>query len=83
MMDRPAPEALTPDQITALADYARQHGRSWKSRLAQEWQAASAPTDLHRLRNTHGPAWLATLRLDSCTRISCNLAISLPVLSLW
>lgn len=56
MMDRPAPEALTPDQITALADYARQHGRSWKKHLAQEWQAASAPADLHRLRNTHDPA---------------------------
>ncbi|TKA94382.1 hypothetical protein FAZ78_22615 [Cereibacter changlensis] len=68
MMDRPAPEALTPDQITALADYARQHGRSWKKHLAQEWQAASAPADLHRLRNTHGPAWLTTFRLDSLTR---------------
>ncbi|PTE18380.1 hypothetical protein C5F48_23700 [Cereibacter changlensis JA139] len=68
MIDRPAPEALTPDQITALVDYARQHGRSWKSRLAREWRAVSASADLHRLRNTHDPAWLTTFRLDSLTR---------------
>ncbi len=50
-------------QIQALRLFARTHGRRWKSRLRIEWSDAAADPLLHRLRNTHGLAWLERYRL--------------------
>ncbi|TMV76758.1 hypothetical protein FGG78_27985 [Thioclava sp. BHET1] len=55
---------LTPDQLSALRDFARKNGRQWKSRLQERWMTASAEPTLHQLRNTHGPSWLRGYRLD-------------------
>lgn len=55
---------LTPADHAALRAFAARHGRNWKARLRDQWIAASAAPELHRLRNSHGPAWLATFSLD-------------------
>lgn len=55
---------ITDAQRAALKAFAKKHGRSWKSRLQDLWRSASASPELHRLRNTHGPRWLATFKLD-------------------
>lgn len=51
--------ALAPEQWDALIDWIVEHKGDWKSKLTVAWIKASAPAPLHRLRNTHGPAWLA------------------------
>lgn len=56
---------LDPEQATALALYAVLHGPGWKDELRAAWMIASAEPILHRLRNTHGPAWLAAVRLEA------------------
>ncbi len=56
-------ESLTDEQCRALVVYAAQHGRTWKARLRDEWMRAAAAPELHRLRNTHGPSWLARFRM--------------------
>lgn len=61
---RPAGQAdqlsdISAEQIDALHAYASQYGKDWKDYLGIEWQCAAAPALLHRLRNTHGPSWLA------------------------
>ncbi len=56
-------EALTEEQLTALREFAAAHGRSWKSELNIRWMRASAGHVLHRIRNTHGPEWLASFEL--------------------
>lgn len=56
-------EKLTNEQLQALREYAKEHGRKWKDDLHYEWMNASAPSTLHRLRNTHGPAWLVGFRI--------------------
>lgn len=56
---------LTEEQHAALAAYAAKHGRYWKRALGDEWMRASAPAILHRLRNTHGPAWLVSYKLPA------------------
>lgn len=55
---------LTATQLAALRDYANQHGRhSWKNYLSADWLNGRLPADLHALRNSHGPRWLATFQL--------------------
>ena len=56
---------LDPEQAAALALCAKAHGRSWKDALRAAWTTASAEPVLHRLRNTHGPAWLSSVRLEA------------------
>jgi hypothetical protein len=60
---------LTPDQCTAVSQFAQTHGRSWKRALRQQWERASASPILHGLRNSHGPAWLARYRLSGRARL--------------
>jgi hypothetical protein len=50
--------ALAPEQWDALIDWIVEHREDWKRKLLLAWAKASAPPALHRLRNTHGPAWL-------------------------
>jgi hypothetical protein len=61
----PAP---SPDQLAAVAAYAARHGRTWRASLATAWSTGrdAAELDGHLLRqvrNSHGPAWLATVTL--------------------
>ncbi|WP_435170312.1 hypothetical protein [Falsirhodobacter sp. 1013] len=49
---------ISAEQIAALHAYAARYGADWKHYLVIEWQCATAPALLHRLRNTHGPSWL-------------------------
>ena len=61
---------LTLAQVAALHAYARDRGRTWKTKLWTEWMNATAKPLLHHLRNTHGPAWLNKLSLASLPAIS-------------
>ncbi len=51
------------ETVAALRAFAKRHGRSWKFELGVKWMNASADPVLHRLRNTHGPTWLAGYKL--------------------
>lgn len=62
--------SLMLNQTVALRAYAREHGRSWKTKLWVEWMNATANPLLHRLRNAHGPAWLDRMVLVSVAIIS-------------
>lgn len=55
---------ITPEELAALKAYAAKHGDSWKNFLNADWMRARAEPELHRLRNTHGPRWLATFKLE-------------------
>lgn len=59
---------LTAEQEAALAAFAAKTGRNWKSALSDAWMRAAAPPILHRLRNTHGPSWLASYHLPTQAR---------------
>jgi hypothetical protein len=68
MPKKPSAAPLTTEQEDALVAYAQAHGRTWKQQLQRDWMAAGSRWDgpyhlLHRLRNTHGPAWLARVSL--------------------
>lgn len=63
LAELPHAETLAPGQRLALARYAVLRGPGWKNTLQGDWMAARAEPDLHRLRNTHGPAWLADLTM--------------------
>lgn len=64
-------EPLTTEQIEALRSFAKYEGQKWKEVLSTTyWMKArlwrdpyhfnsDVGTILHRLRNTHGPSWLA------------------------
>lgn len=59
---------LTPEQQSALLDYAAWAGPSWKDKLTSDWMRAgtdwSGPYHLlHQIRNNFGPSWLSTLEL--------------------
>ena len=51
-------------ELEALEYYAAKNGRRWKSKLSDAWMRADddLPVLLYRLRNTHGPSWLAGFR---------------------
>lgn len=53
----------TPEQEEALWEFAKEHGERWKRELKLQWLDAAAPPLLHQLRNSHGPAWLASYTL--------------------
>lgn len=55
--------ALSPEEQAALLEFAETHGCNWKTDLRTDWERSAAGPTLHRLRNTHGPSWLASLRL--------------------
>lgn len=59
----PCPD-LTPEQDAAIRAFAKRHGGNWKATLRDLWMRAAASPDLHSLRNTHGPAWLAAFQID-------------------
>ena len=48
--------------MAALRSMRAGSGRVWKARLRRLWERGEAGPTLHRLRNTHGPAWLAGFR---------------------
>lgn len=55
---------LTYEEEIELVKFAVAHGRRWRRVLSDQWMTASAPPILHALRNSHGPTWLASYRLD-------------------
>ena len=67
-LDPDEPAGPSPDQLAAVAAYAARHGRTWRAALATAWSTGrdAAEPDGHLLRqvrNSHGPAWLATVTL--------------------
>jgi hypothetical protein len=49
---------LMREQLSALLDYAADHGSGWKDRLRKDWLNPMVHPLLSLLRNSHGPAWL-------------------------
>lgn len=61
---------LTPEEARALADFADKHGKArWRTKLREQWMAASADPVLQALRNSHGPNWLEGFRLGENGRM--------------
>lgn len=58
---------LTPEQLAVLQEYASQNGRTWKSKLWNEWMNATASWPLMQIRNQFGPSWLVRFRLPKNT----------------
>lgn len=56
---------LTQDQLEALRSYAKQNGRTWKSKLWDDWMTGRANGELQQIRNTFGPTWLTRFRLPA------------------
>lgn len=56
---------LSDEEQRALLDFAADHGKGWKPVLRDQWIRATASPVLQRLRDTHGPIWLETLRISS------------------
>ena len=63
---------VTFEQRAALAFFAREYGRTWKSALREHWssgklfEAHGRPelgAVLYELRNTHGPSWLEKFKI--------------------
>ena len=62
---------LTDEELAALREYAAAVGPGWKKQLSRDWARAGStqvPSHvygvLHGLRNSRGPAWLATVALE-------------------
>ena len=53
----------TPEQLAALVAYARENGRTWKSRLNHDWSTGQSTGALQQVRNSFGPSWLIRFRL--------------------
>ena len=69
----PAP---SPDQLAAVAAYAARHGRTWRAALATAWSTGRDAAEpgghlLRQVRNTYGPAWLATVTLAELAATRC------------
>lgn len=58
------PENLSQEELEAVSDFASRHGDRWKKALNIAWMNGTSPGVLHRLRNTHGPKWLAAFELN-------------------
>ena len=56
----PWAQGIDDETARALHDFKQEHGEQWRGALSVRWMHGSAPALLHRLRNTHGPRWLAT-----------------------
>lgn len=60
-------DLFSPEQRQALEAYRQEKGRTWKSKLAQDWQTGCYKCDrqlvhhLQRIRNTWGPQLLEKL----------------------
>ncbi|WP_122523127.1 hypothetical protein [Pannonibacter phragmitetus] len=54
---------LTPEEHAAVTAYALSHGENWKDELWADWMNGRTEGTLQRLRNTHGPSWLADYSL--------------------
>ncbi len=50
---------LMREQVSALRDYAAEHGPGWKEKLRKDWANPTSHPLLYPLRNSHGPIWLA------------------------
>ncbi|HET6417261.1 MAG TPA: hypothetical protein VFG22_13275 [Polyangiales bacterium] len=50
---------LTDEEAETVRAYAEANGAEWKARLRSAWMRSAEPGILQRLRNTHGPSWLA------------------------
>ena len=61
-MSRPR---LTAEQLEAIGDYARQHGRTWKSQLNHDWMTGQTSGPLQQIRNQFGPSWLIRFKLPA------------------
>ncbi len=64
--------ALTATELGAVESYAKEHGRSWKEALRDDWSNARTRGPLQQLRNELGPLWLDAFRLSK--RESCPSA---------
>jgi hypothetical protein len=58
--------APSPEQLAAVAAYAARHGRTWRADLGAAWSTGRDTREpdghlLRQVRNTCGPAWLATV----------------------
>ena len=58
---------LTAEQLKAIQEWAKVHGRTWKSKLRQAWMTGdydgiekygNTAAYLQQVRNTFGPSWL-------------------------
>lgn len=60
---------MTPEQQGAVARFAKQHGRHWKSALRRTWERGVTTDDdgalLRQVRNELGPKWLAKAKAPS------------------
>lgn len=61
-------DRMTQTQTDAIQQWARLHGRRWKSALRNAWMTGNyegfeASNELQQLRNSLGPAWLIKFRL--------------------
>ena len=61
-------QTLTLEQDQALRAFASKHGRTWKQALREAWMRGSDGGELRQIRNTFGPSWLTTFKLDGGTR---------------
>jgi hypothetical protein len=57
------------DQMMALSEWARIHGRLWKTALRHAWMTGDydgfdAANFLQQVRNEFGPSWLISFRLN-------------------
>jgi len=60
----------TPAQLAALKAFAAKYGHTWRTKLNDAWllgRDASEPGGhlLRQLRNTLGPSWLASFKLET------------------
>jgi hypothetical protein len=58
------------EQIEALKEWAKLHGRNWKAPLRDAWMDGDYHGFenshlLQQVRNTFGPSWLARFRLEA------------------
>jgi hypothetical protein len=58
-MNQPQPTA---EQLNALREYAREHGRRWKADLNHDWMTGRLTGELVQVRNTFGPSWLTRFK---------------------
>ncbi len=62
-------EPINNEQLTAIREFARIEGRTWKQVLRQAWMTGDYGTHgnisnyLQQVRNTAGPAWLVKFKL--------------------
>lgn len=53
----------TVEQWEALNVYAAEHGRTWKSKLLDDWTNARAAGPLQQVRTQFGPRWLLSINI--------------------